>query len=99
METEQFVDQRVSEIKKIAKTVQDLAEITAQLHALVFEQGTIVDQIDYNVEHAEHNVQKAVEELAVAEKHQKALRVKIAVLILLILILIGVVVLVVKVCI
>ncbi|BFU20766.1 syntaxin putative [Entamoeba histolytica] len=96
-ESEEMVDQRVAEIKKIAKTVQELAEMTQQLNMLIHEQGTIIDRIDYNIDHTEHQVSKAVEEIKQAETYQKATRVKIIVLILLILILGAIIVLVLKV--
>ncbi|ELP88191.1 syntaxin-16, putative [Entamoeba invadens IP1] len=96
-ESEELVNSRVEEIKKIAKTVQELAEMTRELNSLVHEQGTIVDRIDYNIQHTEKHVAKAVQEIKQAEKYQKATRVKIIVLILLLLIVGGVIVLVLKV--
>ena len=95
-ESEDLVNQRVAEIKKISQTVQELAEMTRELNMLVHEQGTIIDRIDYNIETTEKHVEKAVEEIQQAEKYQKASRVKMVVLILGIMIIIGLIVLVCK---
>ena len=95
-ESEDLVNQRVEEIKKISQTVKELAEITRQLNEMVMEQGTIIDRIDYNLETTENHVEKAVEEIKTAEKYQKAMRVKIIVLILLLLILGAIIILILK---
>ena len=81
-ESTDLVNQRVAEIKKITQTVAELAEMTSQLNMLVHEQGTIIDRIDYNVEHTEKQVEKAVEEIQIAERYQKASIVKVVVLVL-----------------
>ena len=64
---------------------------------LVHEQGTIIDRIDYNVEHTEKQVEKAVEEIQIAERYQKASIVKVVVLVLAGLIIGALIILIIKV--
>jgi syntaxin 16 len=66
-----MVDMRNEEIVKIAKSIEELAQIFRELAVLVIDQGTILDRIDYNMENAVSNVKEGVEQLAKAEEHQK----------------------------
>ena len=52
------VDQRGTEIASIAKSIEELAQIFKELAALVIDQGTILDRIDYNMETAVEHVEK-----------------------------------------
>jgi syntaxin 16 len=66
-----MVDMRNEEIVKIAKSIEELAQIFRELAVLVIDQGTILDRIDYNMENAVSNVKEGVEQLTKAEEHQK----------------------------
>ena len=78
------------EIMKIAKSIEELAQIFRELAVLVIDQGTILDRIDYNMENALENVKQGVKEIEKAEEHQKnSLSVKC---IMLLVILIGIMV-------
>jgi syntaxin 16 len=58
-----------SAITQIANSVNDLAQMFRDLSALVVEQGTILDRIDYNIEATSHNVDAAVKELVGVREH------------------------------
>jgi len=84
------IDKRDEEIMKIAKSIEELAQIFRELAVLVIDQGTILDRIDYNMENALENVKQGVKEIEKAEEHQKnSLSVKC---IILLVILIGIMV-------
>lgn len=70
--TESIIDEREQEIIKIAKSIEELAVIFKELHVFVIDQGTILDRIDYNMDHAIENMQEGRKQLQVAEKHQKS---------------------------
>jgi len=67
-----IVDQRDEEITRIAKSIEELAQIFKELAVLVIDQGTILDRIDYNMEHAVENAEEGVKQLVKAEEHQKS---------------------------
>ncbi len=62
------IQQRDREITQIAKSIAELAELFQDLSALVIEQGTMVDRIDWNVENMGKDMQAAVEELNTADR-------------------------------
>lgn len=82
------VDERMREIQRIAKSVNDLAVLFKELATLVVEQGTILDRIDHNMEQAVEATQKGVQELKEAEKYQKSARPVMCMTILMVLIVI-----------
>lgn len=41
-----------------------------QMHEMIFEQGTIVDRIDYNIEQASNKVKAGTKKLQKAKEHQ-----------------------------
>ena len=55
VDIEHLVEERDQEIRKIAESIQELSGIFKELAALVIDQGTILDRIDFNMEQvAEH---------------------------------------------
>lgn len=63
-----MISQRNHEINQIAKSIAELAELFQDLSALVIDQGTMLDRIDYNVETMGQDMHAAVEELDTATK-------------------------------
>eukprot|EP00246_Nothoceros_aenigmaticus_P012768 TRINITY_DN4102_c0_g1_i2.p1 TRINITY_DN4102_c0_g1~~TRINITY_DN4102_c0_g1_i2.p1 ORF type:complete len:209 (+),score=55.76 TRINITY_DN4102_c0_g1_i2:154-780(+) len=55
--------EREKEITQIVSSVNDLAQIMKELSALVIDQGTIVDRIDFNVQNVAASVEQGVKEL------------------------------------
>jgi syntaxin 16 len=91
-----MTDERVIEINKLAKSVEQLAVLFRDLNTLIFEQGTILDRIDYNIDSAVTSCQDGKEELLKAETYQKSARPMWCIFILLALILVMVVVIIVR---
>jgi syntaxin 16 len=87
------IAQREQEINDIAKGIIELADIFKELQAMVIDQGTMLDRIDYNVERMAVDVKGAEKELIVATGYQKR-SVKRKILLLLLLLVIGMFVLV-----
>lgn len=67
----------------VQQSINQLAELFKDLAVLLSEQGTILDRIDYNIEHAWESVDKSVAELGQAEKYQKKTGYKLCMLVLL----------------
>mmetsp|Transcript_23897 Transcript_23897/g.35070 ORF Transcript_23897/g.35070 Transcript_23897/m.35070 type:complete len:310 (-) Transcript_23897:102-1031(-) len=94
-DTEELVNQRDEEITRIAKSIEELAQIFKELAVLVIDQGTILDRIDYNMEQVLEHTKEGIIQLEKAENYQKsALPMRcIIVLVFLIAIMLGVLVL------
>lgn len=71
-QTETLVQERDAEIIKIAKSVEEMATIFRQLSTMIYEQGTILDRIDHNMENAVADVQAGMVHLEKAEESQKS---------------------------
>lgn len=82
------IAQREQEINDIAKGIIELADIFRDLQAMVIDQGTMLDRIDYNVERMATDVKGAEKELVVATNYQKR-NTKRKILLLLLLLVIG----------
>lgn len=87
-QNEAFVSQRESEIESIAQGIIELATIFQEMQAMVIDQGSMLDRIDYNVERMAVDVAGAEKELTVATGYQKK-TTKRKVILLLILIVVG----------
>jgi syntaxin 16 len=59
---------RDRELTEIANSIATLAELFKDLSALVIDQGTLLDSVEYNVEQTAVHLEGAVEELKVATK-------------------------------
>lgn len=77
-----LVDQREKQIGQVVRSIQDLNDIFKELSVIIVDQGTILDRIDYNIEHTSVSVEKGLKQLTKAEKHQKKNRKMYCVLVL-----------------
>ncbi len=50
MSAEELAQERDQEIRKICQSIEELSVVFKELAALVIDQGTIIDRIDYNME-------------------------------------------------
>jgi syntaxin 16 len=75
---------RSRDIVAVQSSIVQLAEMFKDLAVLLVEQGTILDRIDYNIEHTWENMDKSVKELGQAEKYQKKTGYKLCMVLLLI---------------
>ncbi|KAF7964412.1 hypothetical protein HWV62_8465, partial [Athelia sp. TMB] len=62
---------RDRELTEIAKSIAELAELFKDLGALVIDQGTLLDSVEYNIEQTSVHVAEAVKELDIATTYQK----------------------------
>lgn len=62
------IQRRNRELNEIAKSISELAELFKDLSALVIDQGTLLDSVEYNIEQTAAHVQEAVKELNVATR-------------------------------
>ncbi|KAE8335019.1 hypothetical protein BDV24DRAFT_144652 [Aspergillus arachidicola] len=70
-ENDAAIMQREREINDIAKGIIELSDIFRELQAMVIDQGTMLDRIDYNVEKMNTEVKAADKELKVATNYQR----------------------------
>ena len=95
-DTEELVQSRDAEINRIAKSIEELAQIFKELAVLVIDQGTILDRIDYNMEQVLENTKEGMTHLKKAEDNQKSSMPTKCIILLCLLIAIMIIVLVVK---
>uniref|UniRef100_A0A1J3F4B8 Syntaxin-42 n=3 Tax=Noccaea caerulescens TaxID=107243 RepID=A0A1J3F4B8_NOCCA len=88
--------EREREIQQVLGSVNDLAQIMKDLSALVIDQGTIVDRIDYNIQNVSTSVEEGFKQLQKAERTQREGAMVKCATILLILCIIMIVLLVLK---
>jgi syntaxin 16 len=62
---DEAIEQREREINDIAKSIIELSDIFRELQAMVIDQGTMLDRIDYNIERMGTEVKAADKELKV----------------------------------
>lgn len=69
--SEHLTAEREREIKQVAESVNELAQIMKDLSSLVIDQGTIVDRIDYNIQNVVVSVEEGFKQLEKAERSQR----------------------------
>eukprot|EP01006_Ploeotia_vitrea_P010954 TRINITY_DN28_c0_g1_i1.p1 TRINITY_DN28_c0_g1~~TRINITY_DN28_c0_g1_i1.p1 ORF type:complete len:310 (-),score=30.79 TRINITY_DN28_c0_g1_i1:100-1029(-) len=75
--------ERDEDLARIYATIVDLHEMFKDLNALVIQQGSLVDRIDYNIDETATEVHQANKELVEAQKYQKKNTLTIVMLVLL----------------
>lgn len=88
------VEEREREIRQIVQSISDLNEIFRDLGAMIVEQGTVLDRIDYNVEQSCVKTKDGLKQLHKAEQYQKKNRKMLVILILVAIIVVLIVVLI-----
>ncbi|XP_063990098.1 syntaxin-16 [Diachasmimorpha longicaudata] len=66
--------EREQEVGHIVQSIADLNYIFKDLAAMVHDQGTILDRIDYNIEQTQCQVQEGYKQLKKADSYQRANR-------------------------
>lgn len=64
-------EQRRREVTRIAANINDLATLVKDIAALVVDQGTVLDRVDYNLEDVGRSTRGATRELRLAERYQR----------------------------
>ena len=82
--SKEMLKKRDDEIVNVLNSINELASIFNDLQTLVFEQGTILDRIDYNIESALTNTKQANVELHKADENMKSNCARNAIMILLV---------------
>nr|SVE84427.1 EOG090X0AQP [Daphnia pulex] len=95
-ENSSFVEQREKEIQNVVRSIYELNSIFKEISHMVADQGTVLDRIDYNIEHTQAKVHDGLVHLQKADNYQKKNRKMVCIvglvstIILLIIILIAV---------
>ncbi|KNC55746.1 syntaxin-16 [Thecamonas trahens ATCC 50062] len=93
-DSDALIQERSAEIQNIYRSIVDLAEMFKDMSLLVIEQGTLLDQIDYNVEQVVQHTESAVKQLAKGNEYHKKYRSKLIILLLIVMIVAMVIVLI-----
>lgn len=67
----EFIQNREREIYKIAQGVLEISTIFKEMEAMVIDQGTVLDRIDYNLENTVVDLKKSDKELLKGSSYQK----------------------------
>lgn len=67
-----ILKKRDTEINNLVNSLNDLTTVMKDLQSLVFEQGTILDRIDFNIEQAFDHHKKANVDLKISEENLKS---------------------------
>ncbi|XP_032073890.1 syntaxin-16 isoform X2 [Thamnophis elegans] len=89
-----LVEEREREIRQIIQSITDLNEIFRDLGAMIVEQGTVLDRIDYSVEQSCIKTDEGLKQLHKAEHYQKKNRKMLIILILFVIVIILIIVLI-----
>lgn len=76
-QNETAITEREKEIQEIVKSIMGVAQVFKELQAMVIDQGTILDRVDYNIEQVDANMETAHKELIKGSKYQNSARMKL----------------------
>lgn len=65
-----LAEERTRELTRVAENVNDLATLVKDIAALVLDQGTVLDRVDYNLEDTKLKTHAAARELRIADRYQ-----------------------------
>lgn len=74
--SEQDIKKRNSDLKKVADTVVDLHTIFKELSVMLVDQGTVLDQIDYNIDVTLDKSEHGLKKLKILQKRESDKRAK-----------------------
>ncbi|KZT26738.1 t-SNARE [Neolentinus lepideus HHB14362 ss-1] len=87
---------RTRELHQLADSIAELADLFKDLSALVIDQGTLLDSVEYNIELVATRVEEGARELQVATRYQKNTGKRKCIFLLLLIIVLLIVALIVK---
>ncbi|TPX33378.1 hypothetical protein SmJEL517_g03763 [Synchytrium microbalum] len=93
---ERAITEREREINDIVKSINGLATVFKELQAMVIDQGTVLDRIDYNIEQTSVHIEDAHAQLQTGVKYQKRAGAKLCIIALILLIAVLIVALYIK---
>ena len=70
-ENHDYLRKRDEDLTNLLNSINELAQIFKDMQALVMEQGTILDRIDYNIDIASSNITSGKKSISKADKHLK----------------------------
>ena len=82
MDNTDMVEEREREISNIVQSITELNSIFRDLAQMIVDQGTVLDRIDYNVEHASFRTEQGLKQLQKAETYQKKNRKMMCIIVL-----------------
>merc|ERR1712004_813926 len=82
MDNTEMVEEREREITNIVQSITELNSIFRDLAQMIVDQGTVLDRIDYNVEHASFRTEQGLKQLQKAETYQKKNRKMMCIIVL-----------------
>ena len=70
-ENHDYLRKRDEDLTNLLNSINELAQIFKDMQALVMEQGTILDRIDYKIDIASSNITSGKKSISKADKHLK----------------------------
>lgn len=71
---QELARERDEGINALVNNLNELAMIFKDLSALVLEQGSVLDRIDFNIQQTAMHTEKALEQLKIADERQRSSR-------------------------